>query len=278
MTGLVEIGPHRLRVCTTGDFRAQRPLLLVNGIGATMDLFEPLRAELGARPTIAFDAPGVGGSSTPLLPLPMSSLADLVARLLDHLEVGEVDVLGLSWGGALAQGLAHRHPGRVGSVVLAATMHGFTAVPGDPLALAVLATPWRYYSTRYLEAVAPVLYGPDVREHGDLFRRHAYLRSTKRPSALGYLWQLAAVATWTSLPWLGRLAQPTLVLAGDRDPVVPLVNARTMARLIPRGRLHVVEGGGHLFLYLQAADCAAVIDPFLGEAAAHPFAGISAGA
>lgn len=264
MIELVELGPHRLRTSATGDLASQRPLLLINGIGATMDLFEPVREALGDRPTIAFDAPGVGGSTTPLVPLPMGALADLAVGVLDHHGVASADVLGLSWGGALAQAVAHRHPDRVARLVLAATMHGITSVPGNPLALSVLATPWRYYSSRYLDAVAPILYGPDVRRHGDLFRRHTYLRSTKRPSTFGYLWQLAAVATWSSLPWLGRLRPPTLVLAGDRDPIIPLVNARTLARLVPDGRLHVVEGGGHLFLFLRAQECARVIDDFLG--------------
>ena len=84
MSDLVEVGNHQLRTSTTGDVHAGRPLLLVNGIGATMDLFEPLRAELGDRATIAFDAPGVGGSTTPLLPLPMGALADVVAAVLDQ--------------------------------------------------------------------------------------------------------------------------------------------------------------------------------------------------
>ena len=64
----------------------------------------------------------------------------------------------------------------------------------------------------------------------------------------GYAAQLYAITGWTSLPWLCRLRQPTLVLAGDDDPIVPLVNGRILARLIPDARLHVVRGGGHLFV------------------------------
>jgi pimeloyl-ACP methyl ester carboxylesterase len=52
----------------------------------------------------------------------------------------------------------------------------------------------------------------------------------------------------TSLPWLRTLRQPTLVLAGDDDPIVPLVNARILAVCIPNARLRIVRGGGHLFL------------------------------
>jgi pimeloyl-ACP methyl ester carboxylesterase len=78
-------------------------------------------------------------------------------------------------------------------------------------------------------------------------------RFIERPSTWGYLGQLFAISGWTSLPWLGSLRQPTLVLAGDDDPIVPLVNGRILTRCIPNARLHVVRGGGHLFLLEQPA-------------------------
>jgi pimeloyl-ACP methyl ester carboxylesterase len=79
----------------------------------------------------------------------------------------------------------------------------------------------------------------------------------------GYVAQLYAIAGWTSLPWLPRLRPPTLVLAGDDDPIVPLVNGRILHRLIPGARLHVVRGGGHLFLLDQPAETAALVTEFL---------------
>ena len=79
----------------------------------------------------------------------------------------------------------------------------------------------------------------------------------------GYLGQLFAISGWTSLPWLGSLRQPTLVLAGDDDPIVPLVNGRILARCIPNARLHVVRGGGHLFLLEQPARMAAMVADYL---------------
>ena len=88
-------------------------------------------------------------------------------------------------------------------------------------------------------------------------------RFTRAPSLSGYLAQLYAIAGWTSLPWLGRLRQPTLVLAGDDDPIVPSVNGRMLARLIPDARLHVVPGGGHLFLLERPREMAALVTEFL---------------
>jgi pimeloyl-ACP methyl ester carboxylesterase len=68
---------------------------------------------------------------------------------------------------------------------------------------------------------------------------------------------------WTSLPWLHRVRQPTLILAGDDDPVIPLANARLMAWRMPSARLRVVEGGGHLFLLDQPETLVDDIPAFL---------------
>ncbi|MGI8625948.1 MAG: alpha/beta fold hydrolase, partial [Geodermatophilaceae bacterium] len=77
------------------------------------------------------------------------------------------------------------------------------------------------------------------------------------------LHQLYAIQGWTSLPWLHRLPQRTLVMAGDDDPIVPLLNARILTWRIPDARLHVVRGGGHLFLLDEPESCAEVIAGFL---------------
>ena len=79
----------------------------------------------------------------------------------------------------------------------------------------------------------------------------------------GYYYQLAASTGWSSLPFLRLIRQPTLIVAGDDDPIVPVVNARIMARLMPDARLHVYAGAGHLFLLDQAAEAAERVDAFL---------------
>jgi pimeloyl-ACP methyl ester carboxylesterase len=76
---------------------------------------------------------------------------------------------------------------------------------------------------------------------------------------------IAAGAGWTSLPLLPWLRQPTLLLAGDDDPIIPLVNARLMRRLLPDAELHVYHGG-HLGLLTEAGELALVVDRFLRRA------------
>src|SRR5437016_3689399 len=245
LTEVVEVGGLRLRVSIHGR---GRPLLLLNGLGASLELLEPFRQALSATETIAIEVPGTGRSEPTRLPRRLGAIARLVARALDVLGYSNVDVLGVSWGGFLAQQLAFVDPGHVRKLVLVATSPGWFSVPGHPRALWALATPRRYYSRAYFERVAPMLYGGAARTNPRLLEEHAHLRFIRPPSVRGYLWQLVAGWGWTSLPWLHWVDRPTLVLAADDDPLLPLVNARLIARRLPNARLHVVRGGGHLFL------------------------------
>lgn len=259
---LLDVGGIRLRVSVEGR---GRPLLLLNGIGAAFELLEPIRRALEGTETIALDMPGTGGSEAMLFPHRLCTFADVVGSALDLLGYGVVDVLGVSWGGVLAQELARRHAKRVRRLVLAATTHGSLSVPGNLRALWALMTPRRYYSPSYFEEVAPVLYGGAARNNPRLLREHGHLRFIRPPNARGYFYQIFAISGWTSLPWLHRVQHPALVLAADDDPIVPLVNARVLARRLANGRLHVVADGGHLFLLTHATEVAPVIEGFLGE-------------
>jgi len=261
-TELIQVDGLRLRVSITGR---GRPLLLLNGLGASFELLEPFRRALTAIETIAIDVPGTGGSEATLLPRRLGAIADLVTRALGLLGYREVDVLGISWGGILAQELARRHLRRVRKLVLVATSPGWLSVPGRPEALWALATPRRYYSRSYFERVAPMLYGGAARTNPRLLEEHGHLRFIRPPSLRGYLWQLVAGWGWTSLPWLHRIDRPALVLAADDDPLVPLVNARIIAARLPNARLHVIPGGGHLFLVTHAAGIAPLLERFLEE-------------
>ena len=261
-TEFLEVGGIRLRVSIEGR---GRPLLLLNGIGAAFELLEPFRRALEAVETIALDMPGTGGSKAMRLPHRLGTFADVAARALDLLGYGEVDVLGVSWGGVLAQEFARRHAARVRRLMLAATTHGSFSVPGDPSALWALMTPRRYYSPSYFEQIAPVLYGGAARTNPRLLREHGHLRFIRPPNFRGYFYQLLAISGWTSLPWLHRIDQPALVLAADDDPIIPLVNARMLARRLPNARLHVVRDGGHLFLLTHAAEVAPVVERFLED-------------
>ena len=268
----VLVDGHLLRVSIRGE---GPPLLLVMGLGGNIEMWDRLERAVNRHgiQTIAYDASGTGHSPTRLVPQRMPGLARQAAHLLDALGHPHADVLGVSFGGAVAQELALGNPHRVRRLVLASTSCGLGGVPGNPLAMSLLATPLRYYSPAFLRLTAGVLYGPTVTPREDLLREQISARRARPPTLWGYTSQLVAGAGWTSWPWLSRIGAPTLVLAGDRDPIVPPRNARLLARRIPAAQLELVPGAGHLLLLDQPDHCAAVIADFLdheqGMSAGH---------
>lgn len=248
------------------------PLLICNGIGANLELLLPFIEALDPDvEVIAFDVPGVGGSSTPRTPYRFSGLARLVARMLDALGYGQVNVLGVSWGGALAQQLAHDFPTRCRKLILAATAAGGPMLPGTPKVLWAMASRRRYSDPDYVKRVAPLVYGGSFRQHPE--QALEFAAKARSGSKVGYYWQLFAGLGWTSLHWLHRLRQPTLVLAGDDDPLIPLLNMRLLAWRIPHAELQVIDDG-HLFLITRAETVAPKVMAFLREerqpAVIHP--------
>ena len=234
------------------------------GIGGNLEMWGAFEERLNAASdqTITVDAPGTGGSTPYRCPRRMRGLARTMEPLLDELGYRPVDVLGVSFGGVLAQQLAHQAPSRVRRLVLAATGPGLGGVPARPVYCS--PSPHRA-ATRSptTSAASPAqIYGGAARRDPDAALHGSLARFSKAPSMRGYLAQLYAIAGWTSLPWLHRLPQPTLVLAGDDDPIVPLVNGRILARLIPDAHL-VVPGGGHLFLLERPAEVAQMVHRFL---------------
>ena len=246
----VDVDGVRLRTSIRGT---GAPLLIITGLGASLELAEPFEREIVARgaQVISFDAPGVGESTGYPWPKRMPGVARTVERMLDDLGYQQVDVIGVSLGGVIAQQFAHQAPDRVRRLVLAATgpgVVGLGGIPGSPqgdagpghppaLPVAGLLPPGR---RRPVRRDGP--HRPDALLHGSI------ARFSQTPSLGGYLGQLYAISFWTGIPWLWRLRQPTLVLTGDDDPIIPVLNGRILAHCIPDAELRVIQGGGHLFL------------------------------
>jgi poly(3-hydroxyalkanoate) depolymerase len=238
------------------------PLLLFNGIGANWELAKPFLEALTTTTAVIFDVPGVGGSPRPLLPYRPSTLARLAAGLVAQLGYAEVDAAGVSWGGGIAQQFAHQYPKLCRRLVLAATAPGVTMVPASPSVLWKMATPRRYTDKDYMNRIAADIYGGAFRYDPSLIGRHAAAMHGARN--IGYLYQLLAMAGWTSLPWLWSLPQPTLVLMGSDDPLVPPINGHILAGLIPNAELRMIDDG-HLFMVTRPAETAALIEAFLAD-------------
>ncbi len=258
----LDVDGLKLRVAQRNkDAQANGTLLIFNGVGAAIEILTPLLKALNGFHLVTFDLPGVGRSEAPTIPKRLRHYAKMAASVLSELDVKQVNVMGVSWGGMLAQQFALQFPDRTDKLILAATSTGQLMVPPNPLVMWRMMTPLRYFSTGYFEYVVGSIYGGDFRDASNgLARQHA--KRMTPPSLLGYFQQSSALWGWTSLHRLPSLKTPTLIMAGDDDPIIPLANARIMARLIPNSHLEIFNCG-HLFLLTRQQQSVAAIEKFL---------------
>src|SRR5712672_3856793 len=139
------VAPRAQRIRVNIRHGSGVPLVLCNGIGASLEVLDPLVERLDPDSTvIRFDVPGTGGSPTSVVPYGFPYLASVLGGVLYKLGIGVVDVLGISWGGALAQQFAFQNPRRCRRLVLVATTTGALMIPAQPRILAKLLTPRRF--------------------------------------------------------------------------------------------------------------------------------------
>jgi len=221
--------PVTMRVQGEGD-----PLLLINGLTRPLQSWDPFVQELHGRTIVSFDAPGVGGSATPLLPISIPGLAAVALAVLDAAGLWDADVLGFSHGGAVAQQLAHDTPDRVRRLVLAATSCGVGATSG-----------------RWGDVIRGLGTPPDGGS------------TWPRPDPLGMVWHSLAISSWSSIPFLGAITVPTLVVCGRHDLVVPPENSRVLAGRIPDASLVLLPAGHDLQRTGPATALASCVEDFL---------------
>ena len=259
---LEEVGGRTLRVARwrLDEPSEHPPILFFNGIGANIEAVAPLAEKLTERGFIMFDMPGTGESPDPTVPYNPFTMAWTAACVLDRFGIDVADVMGVSWGGAMAQHFALQHPRRTRRLVLAATTAGMLMVPGDVSALSKMANPRRYVDAKYMNEHFATLYGGLTRNPG---AKAQHIGRLKPPSPRGYVYQLLAMLGWTSAPALPFLKKETLVMMGEDDAIVPVINGRILASLIPNARLEVFPRAGHLFLLTHPEESTATLREFL---------------
>ena len=265
----IRVHGRRLRLAKWnfgGDSGDSLPLLVFNGIGMNLDMFEPVALAMAPRPVLCFDMPGIGKSPDPVMPYNAVSMALIAAAVLDRLQIERVDVLGISWGGGIAQQFALQHRARIAKLVLAATSAGMLMAPPTMPALARMADPAEWTMSKALQRNLALIY------NGGGTGEPVSHNAATPPSPTGFLYQLAALAGWSSVPLLPFLDVPTLILAGDEDQVVPPVNSQFLHALIAGSTLHLIPGGGHLFPFSHSDQFVRELDGFLGttEPAQNP--------
>jgi pimeloyl-ACP methyl ester carboxylesterase len=221
-------------------------LALLHGFSVDSRMWKPQIESLADQfSVIAWDAPGAGQSSDPPETYRLEDWADCLAGLLDAARVQRAHIVGLSWGGILAQEFYRRHSARVRSLVLADTYAGWKGSLPEPVAeerltvcLRDASLPPGEFVPRYLPGMFSEAATPEVR--GEL----ASIMSDFHPDGFRLMARASAEADTRDL--LPTIRVPTLLVWGDMDARSPLAVARQMHAAMPDARLAVIPGAGHV--------------------------------
>lgn len=247
------------------------PRLFVNGSGSTIDEVRPLLPRFAGRSSLAVaDHRGIGRSSVPHDQPSMADFAGDAVALLDHLDWPEVDLIGVSFGGMVAQEVACTHPGRIRRLVLMCTSSGGAGGSSYPLHdLIGLPADER-------RRIVPTL--QDTRFDDEWLRTHdgpierLVVAAPDRSNTVGYVMQMEARRHHDVWDRLSAVSAPTLVAAGRHDGIAPLENGRRLAERIPNATFREYDGGHMFFLQDRRAlrDVEAFLSGGLAPAATAP--------
>lgn len=256
----VKVEDVEFRVAISDSSDASGTLLCFNGVGFGLEALLPLARALSGFRVVLIDAPGIGGSSDARRPYVLSQLCRKISAVLDALDIAQVHVFGVSWGGTVAQQFARQHPERCQSLILAATSSGVLSIPGNLGLFAQFSDPRKLSDPKFIERISPEIADGDVSSIGPHAADLARAMTGLRPK--GYLHQLLALTGWTSWTWLPRVKVPALILSGDRDPLMPVSNGRILASRLANARLETMPFG-HLFVFTRPAETARAVEDFL---------------
>lgn len=257
-----EVRPDAASVLAGGHL----PALLLHGLGGSRISWEPQLASLGVqRLTAAWDLPGYGESAPLDTPVTFTALADAVMRWADVLGAERVHVVGISFGGMIAQYTAARHRDRVASVSLLATSPKFGLDGTAP-------EEWRTARLAPLDAglepadvadrVLGALAGPGISAEALEGQRAAMRRIT----GAALRTSIDCLVTHDSRLLLGSITAPTQCLVGSLDDETPVAYSQAIVDGVAGAELHVIDGAGHLLNVEAPATVDALIAAHLARA------------
>jgi 3-oxoadipate enol-lactonase len=233
---LTGTGERLLSISGTGGDLRQKPGVTDGPVGQAFEV-------------LCYDQRGLGQSSVPPWPYAMSDFADDAAALLDAVGWEDCLVLGISFGGMVAQEMAIRHPKRVRRLVLACTSAGGAGGASYPLQELLHLSPEKA-SARRMELLDTRWDEAWRKDHPEMVALIAdrMPSAAGEPPAQGLTNQLAARAEHDASGRLGTIACPTLVCGGRFDGIAPQPNSEFLASAIPGARLEMFDGGHAFFM------------------------------
>jgi pimeloyl-ACP methyl ester carboxylesterase len=217
--------------------------------------------------TIALDHRDVGDSDTVEEPYTIADLADDAAALLKEIDVAKAHVVGISLGGFVALQFAARHPDQLDKLVLVSTSAGgVTHVAPQPEVLALLMpNPEMEVGERAIHIFSAIMAAEFCQAHPEEMEMIAAGARYRPMVGAAYGRQLQAAMAHDAAEALRHISVPTLVIHGDRDPLVPPENGAHLAQHIPGARHIVYPGVGHVPIIERAADFNRDVLSFLAE-------------
>ena len=240
--------PEGLHYESAGAADRRPPLLLIMGLGATLEWWQRLIPILAPRyRTIVYDNRGVGRSDVPPGPYPIPAMADDAAAVMDAAGLASAHVFGASMGGMIAQELALNHPSRVRSLILGCTAcGGRQSVPASKEVAAALGARSTMTREEAMWVMAPYIF--DAGTPRERVAEDIAVRLAATVTNGGYFAQLQGIRAWGgTYDRLAGIAMPTLVIHGETDQLVPAENGRIIARAIPQARLVMIPHASHIF-------------------------------
>lgn len=222
------------------------PLVLIPGLATTFRMWDSITAELSQYfSLILFDNRGLGRSIAKRTPTSLSDLASDIVELLDFLQLDRSHVLGASLGGVIAQRLAIDHPSRVDRLVLVSCADTFSPYLRQ-MSLLLAHALRRFPREMFVRTMELLGTAPGFLDaNADMVEQRVKYKCKVRMPARAVGNQLRCLASSEVEPADFRIAAPTLVMAGEFDPIIPSCYARLMAEKIPGSTFHLVRGAGH---------------------------------
>ena len=216
--------------------------------------------------TITFDNRGVGQSDKPDEPYSMTMFADDTASMLDHLNIDQANVFGISMGGMIAQEFALRHPGRVKNLILGCTNCGGekAMLSQDPEVVNMLNNIADFDVEQAALAMTKVAVTPwFIQKHMNTLLELNQLSAQHPTPKHGMINQMAAIQGHDTYERLSNITVPTLVITGKEDGLVPPENSATLAQRIPNADLAILSNASHLFNIELAQTTVDVVTAFI---------------
>jgi len=250
------------------------PILLIEGIGYSSWMWLRQRQDLPSkRQIVIFDNRGVGKSSSPAGAYSMKDFVEDIQAIVDQARIDTMFVLGVSMGGMIAQEYYFAHRERVRGLILSNTNYGKGSVLPSQEVLKILSTSSssQFNYEGLVERMKPAASKRFFEENRDEFEELVRTRLATGDDAKGYMGQLYATAGFGSVDRLAEMDVPTLVITSDGDMVVPPANAEELHRRIPRSKLLLFKGAGHLLCVERHSDFDEQLLAFVDEVESGKF-------